>query len=67
MAACQYVFAKRKAHENRVDFQFKVEDEFLSLKQAYPLVFVSIYWLKCVSTSSQPEYVNKIRLLEEHF
>ncbi len=33
MAACQWVFSQNKAHEIHEDFQFKVEDEFLSLKQ----------------------------------
>lgn len=67
MVECQWVFSQNKTHENCVDFQFKVQDEFLSLKQAYSFVFVSIYWLKYVSTCSQPEYVNKISLLEIDF
>ncbi len=42
MAACQWVFSQNKAHENHVDFQFKVEDEFLSLKQFINL-FICVY------------------------
>lgn len=56
VAACQLVFSQNKAHENHVDFQFKVEHEFLSLKQ---FICVRLHLLATVRQYKQSKRIRQ--------